>query len=248
MTAAVFGKHPFLILSTYLSVRCRFIDVCNDAGTRISHLGSNVQKKLKAAYTLIEQLYTGVQRIICTASHNKPPPTLIIETLERLSMLPARVEELKKSVARACALTALTRAKAWVPDLDPEDVGKGYPSLEDGSEFGNDDLRAINREVRPLACQLAEEADLSSYQASYDVNNKRVAAPTPEVQNLIPPIRKHTYAPDIEPSTLISDEAVFRALTGIDWATIDFQPLDREEEGESAQDDPQPSSQPGDES
>ena len=164
-------------------------------------------------------------------------------------MLPARVEELKRSAARAGALTALTRAKAWVPDLDPEDVGKGYPSLkEDGSEFGNHDLRAINREVRPLACQLAEEADLSYYQASYDDKNKRVVAPTPEAQNRIPPIRKHTYAPDIEPSTLISDEAVFQALTGIDWATIDFQPLGREEEDELAQDDPQPSSQPGQDS
>ena len=109
---------------------------CNDAGTRISHLGSDVQKKLKAAYTLIEQLYTDAQRIICTASHNEPPPTLIKHTLERLSMLPARVEELKRSAARASALTAPTRAKAWVPDLDPEDVSKGYPSLkEDGSEL-----------------------------------------------------------------------------------------------------------------
>ena len=131
-----------------------------------------------------------------------------------------------------------------MPDLDPVDVGKGYPSLkEDGSEFGNDDLRTINREVRPLACQLAEEADLSYYQASYDTNNKRVAAPTPEAQNLIPPIRKHTYAPDIEPSTLISDEAVFKALTRIDLATIDFQPLGREEEDDPVQDDPQPSGQ-----
>ena len=75
-------------------MRCRFTDVCNDAGTRISHPGSDVQKKLKAAYTLIEQLYPGAQRIICTASHNKPL-TLIKDTLDRLSMLPARVEELK---------------------------------------------------------------------------------------------------------------------------------------------------------
>ena len=208
-----------------------------------------MQKKLKAAYTLIEQLYTGAQRIIYTASQNKPPKTMIKETLERLSMMPARFEELKRSAARAGALTALTRAKAWVPDLDPVDVGKGYPSLkEDGSEFDNDDLSAITREVRPLACQLAEETDMSYYQAIYDVNNKRVAAPTPDAQNLIPPIRKHTYAPDVEPSTLISDEAVFQALTRIDWATIDFQPLGREEEDESVQVDPQPSSQPGDES
>ena len=159
-------------------------------------------------------------------------------------MLPARVEELKKAAARAGALTALTRAKAWVPDLDLVDVAKGFPSLkEDGSEFGQEDLRAINREVRPLACQLAEEADLSYYQASYDDKNRQVAAPIPEAQNLIPPIRKHTYAPDIEPSTLISDEAVFQALTGIDWATVDFQPLGRDEEDELVQDDPQPSGQ-----
>ena len=102
--------------------------------------------------------------------------------------------------------------------------------------------------MRPLACQLAKEADLSYYQASYDIHNKRVAAPTHEAQNLIPPIRKHTYAPDIELSTLIRNEAVFQALIGIDWATIDFQPLGRDEEDEPVQDDPQPSSQPGDES
>ena len=223
----------------YYLTNCRFTNVFDNAGSRVTHLGSDKRQRLKAAYTFIEQLYTGAQRIICTASQNKPPPTLIKDTLERLSMLPARVEELKRSAARAGALTALTRAKAWVPDLDPTDVAKGYPSLkEDGSEFCTEDLRAINREVRPLACQLAEEADLSFYQASYDTNNKRVAAPTPEAQNLIPPIRKHTYAPDIEPSTLISDEAVFQALTGIAWTTVDFQPLGRDEEDEPVQDDP----------
>ena len=72
--------------------------------------------------------------------------------------------------------------------------------------------------------------------------------PTHDVEDLTPPIRKHTYAPDVDPSNIISDEAVFQALTGINWATIDFQPLDREEEDAPAQDDPQPSSQPSDKS
>ena len=102
--------------------------------------------------------------------------------------------------------------------------------------------------MRPLASKLAEETDLSHYQPVYDADNKRLVVPTHDVENLIPPIRKHTYAPDIVPSTLISDEAVFKALTGIDWTTIDFQPLGGEEEGEPVQDDPQPSSQPGEES
>ena len=156
---------------------------------------------------------------------------------------------MKKSAARAGALTALTRAKAWISDLDPEDMGNGYlGQKEDGSDFDNDDLRALTREMRPLASKLAEDTDLSFYQSIYDANNKRLSAPTYDVQDLIPPIRKHTYAPDVEPSTLISDKAVFKALTRIDWATIDFQPLDGEEEDEPAQDDPQPSSQPGEES
>ena len=53
---------------------------------------------------------------------------------------------------------------------------------------------------------------------------------------------------DVEPSDLISDEVVFRALCGIDWATIDFQPVDGEAEVEPAQDDPQSSHQAEEES
>ena len=81
-----------------------------------------MRKKLKAAYTLIEQLYTGAQRVICTASYNKPLPTLIKDTLDKLSMTPAQLEEMKRSAARVGALSALTRAKAWIADLDPEDI------------------------------------------------------------------------------------------------------------------------------
>ena len=93
-----------------------------------------MRMKLKAAYTLIEQLYSGSQRAICTAMYNKPPPSLIKETIEKLSMLPARLEELKKSAARSGAMAALIWAKAWIPDLEPIDIGQGYPSVkEDGT-------------------------------------------------------------------------------------------------------------------
>ena len=76
-------------------------------GTRIAHLGTDMRMKLKAAYTLIEQLYSKSQRAICTTAYKKPAPTLIKETLEKLAMLPARITELKKAAARAGALTAL---------------------------------------------------------------------------------------------------------------------------------------------
>ena len=84
-----------------------------------------MRMKLKAAYTLIEQLYTSAQRVIYAASYNKSAPTLIKDTLARLSMTPAQIEELKRSTARAGALLALTRAKSWIADLDPVDIAKG---------------------------------------------------------------------------------------------------------------------------
>ena len=159
-------------------------------------------------------------------------------------MTPAQLQEVKRSAARVGALSALTRAKAWIADLDPEDIANGYPSQkEDGSEFDNDALKALTKEMRPLASRLAEETDLSFHRSIYDADNRRIDASVYEAQNLILPIYKHTYAPDIEPSDLISDEAIFRAFSRIDWATIDFQPVGGEAEVEPAQDDPQSSHQ-----
>ena len=87
-----------------------------------------MRKKLKAAYTLIEQLYTGAQRVICATSYDNVAPTLMKDTLDRLSMMPTQIEELKRFAARAGTFLALTRAKAWIADLDPEDIGNGYSS------------------------------------------------------------------------------------------------------------------------
>ena len=179
--------------------------------------------KLKAAYTLVEQLYSGSQRAISTAAYNKPAPTLIKETLEKLGMLPAHIGELKRAAARAGALTALIRAKAWIPDLGAKDIIKGYPGVkEDGSNFNNDDLRRLTKQMRPAASKLAEDTDLSHFQPFYDAEGKRQSADIHEVEELVPPICKHTYAPDINPSDLIHEEAVFQALTGINWSTADF--------------------------
>ena len=113
-------------------------------------------------------------------------------------------------------MTALSRAKAWQADLDHEDLANGCPSVkEDGSAFSADDFAEIARAMRPLASKLADETSLSTYQAAYDTDNKRVSAPVHEPKDLIPPIRKHTFAPNIDRSNLIDDEAVFRVLTGI---------------------------------
>ena len=138
-------------------------------GTRIAHLGTDMRMKLKAAYTLIEQLYSRSQRAICTTAYNKPTPTLIKETLGKLAMLPARITEMKKAAARSGALTAVIRAKAWIRDLEPADIIKGYPGVkEDGSDFNNDNLRRLTKEMRPIASKLVKDTDLSHFQPIYD--------------------------------------------------------------------------------
>ena len=65
-------------------------------------------------------------------------------------------------------------------------------------------------------------------------------ASTHDAPDLTPPICKHTYAHDVDPSTLISDEVVFKALMGIDWSTTNFQPLGEEEADELGLDEPRP--------
>ena len=156
---------------------------------------------------------------------------------------------MKRFAARAVALLALTRAKAWIADLDPVDIAKGFPGeQENGAEFDNEALKVLTKKMRPLASQLAEEANLTIHQSFYDANNQRIDTAVKEVRNLIPPIRKHTYAPDVDPSKLISEEAVFKALTRIDWTTVDFQPLDGQEEVEPTPEDPSTSRKHSDES
>ena len=92
--------------------------------------------KLKAIYTLVEQLYTGSQRALATVALSNKVPTLLADVLKRLSVLPQRFNELRRSSARAGAVAALSRAKAWLSELDLADIAIGYSSFkEDGTSF-----------------------------------------------------------------------------------------------------------------
>ena len=112
MSSAIFGKNISpLYCKNHIRNVCRlthkFIDIC----FRSAKLGSDMRIRLKAVYTLVEQLYTGTQRTIAAAMHKKSPPTLIKDTLERLSVLPQRIDDLKRASDRAGVLTALSRAR-----------------------------------------------------------------------------------------------------------------------------------------
>ena len=179
----------------------------------------------------MEQLYAGTQRSLAVISHNKQPPSLIKDVLDKSSVIPKRIEEIKRSAARAGAITALSWAKAWQAELDPEEMATGCPSFkDDGSPFDASDFTKCVKEMRLLASKLAEETDLSKYQAAYTKENEKVKALAYEIVELIPPIRKHTFAPDVDPSNLIDDEAEFKALTGINWTSSDFHTMEGEEE------------------
>ena len=81
----------------------------------------------------------------------------------------------------------------------------------------------------PCGTLIADEADLTSYQPGYDAENRRIPTPHYKMTSLISPIRKHTFAPEVDPAELIDDEAEFEALNGIDCSSSTFQ--DREQDG-----------------
>ena len=93
----------------------------------------------------------------------------------------------------------------------------------------------------PVATQIADDTDLTKYQPGYDAENRRIPTPYYKVTSLVPPIRKHTFAPEVDPAGLIDDKAEFEALNGIDWSSSTFQ--DREQDGGAERVDPEASGQ-----
>ena len=190
----------------------------------------------------MEQLYTRSQRALAVVALSNEVPTHLADVLRRLAVLPQRFQELRRASARAGAIAALSRAKAWLPELDPADIALGYPSLkEDGTPFDQKDFAACVKDVRPVATLIGNDTDLSKYQPGYDADNQRIPTPHYEAISLIPPPRKHSFAPEVDPAGLIDDEAEFEALSGIDWKSSTFQ--DRETDGGAERDEPEASAQ-----
>ena len=117
-----------------------------------------------------------------------------------------------------------------MPDLDPVDVARGYPTVkEDGSLFEQDDFIACVRGVRPQATVLGDETNVDKYQPGFDLENKKMVTRAYKVMDLIPPVRQHTFAPEIDPAGLIDDEAEFVALNVFDWSKPSFESVEGDE-------------------
>ena len=64
---------------------------------------------------------------------------------------------------------------------------------DDVSAFIEADYAKCIKEMRPLACQLAQELDLKKYQLVYDINNTRIKPPAFDIVHLTLQRRKHIF-------------------------------------------------------
>ena len=142
-------------------------------GERSRQLSDNSLLKLKALYSLTEQLYAGSLVTIKVVMPEKGVPKFMKGVLEVLSTIPRQIEELKRSSARKGAMATLSRSLAYAPELNPAEMMDGFPQLkDDGLQFTQDDYARCIKASRILASRLAAEADMSSYQAAYSEDNK----------------------------------------------------------------------------
>src|SRR4051812_10159701 len=112
---------------------------------------------------------------------------------------------------------------------------EGFPSKKaDGSEFTDADYAIYKKASRVLASTLADETDLTPYQAAYNAEGKRMRCPTFEPKSLVPACRKPLFAPELDPSPLFN-EVEFEALLNCNW---DVDNLQIKENEDSTQDDP----------
>ena len=134
-----------------------------------------MRMKLKAAYTFIEQLYSGALYSLVALGGNRKLPSHIKAVLDHLSNLPSQIEEQRLSSAWAGALVALGHAKASASELDPEEIATGCPEFKDDkSSFEEKDFNHCVREMWPVACKMVEELELTNYMTAYDENNKNI--------------------------------------------------------------------------
>ncbi|KAE8798634.1 hypothetical protein D1007_26122 [Hordeum vulgare] len=145
-------------------------------GPRSTTLQDDSVLKLKAIYTLMEQLYAGgLLTIKAVWGGDKDPVKYIKDMLRQLSIIRQHIAEIRKSSARKGVMTAMSRAIAYAPELKPDEKAEGFPEYkDDDSEFTQEDYTLCVRDIRPAASRLAKILDLLKYQAAQDDGGKCV--------------------------------------------------------------------------
>ena len=141
------------------------------AGARSSNLGKNMLVKLKAVYSLTEKLYAGSLRTLVAASAGKKLPQL--SKMYWINYQQSQANRITEIISRpAGAIAGLRWAKAYQTELDPKEMAGGFLQYnDDGSVFSEANFAKCVKEMRSLACQLAQELDLKKYQPASNNTN-----------------------------------------------------------------------------
>ena len=114
MTSAIFGKYLTTLYACYKHLYGRLIMLNSLLGERSRQLSADSEMKLKAVYSLAEQLYCGTLCTIKAMVTEKCIPKNMKGVIEMLSTLPKQLVELKRSAARQGAMAALSRHDMYV--------------------------------------------------------------------------------------------------------------------------------------
>ena len=128
-----------------------------------------------------------------------------------------------------------------MPELDPAQIVGRYSEFNvDDTPLTEKDFRCCLKETQVAATAIAEEADLSRYQAGYTEDNERIELPNFQPVALTR-ARKQSFAPEVDPSSVISADAMFEALRSIQCSNGESTSQEgagdddnREESGQSA--------------
>jgi hypothetical protein len=70
---------------------------------------------------------------------------------------------------------------------------------------------------------MVEDLNLVKYRPGYSEDNKHINPPEFKPLALTPHRRKQTFAPDVDPSAIITNDSTFQALSTIQWKPRDLQ-------------------------
>jgi hypothetical protein len=173
--------------------------------------------QLKAAYTLLEQLYTGSRRAIRAAFYRKEIPSTIKGVLETLSTLPAQLKIVKESATRIATMHTMARTRAHYEDIDLNVLVGGFPETYKGKALDQLTYNALKKETFIPGSSLVKEMKLARFQPAYGEDGKKEKL-DPLLPLTITPIgRKDEFVPAIDSSSLIDAEEIFEAFADVNW-------------------------------
>ena len=118
---------------------------------------------------VVRGFHTGKCRAIRFSSNLPDIPKAIAKMLEKLSKVPAWIQESKRSACWQGAMRALALCKIYNPSFEPADLVAGFPAMRsDGQPFTREDYQQVMREVRVHATSMVDDINVERFELGYD--------------------------------------------------------------------------------